>query len=357
MRTLRAYTDNTWVLKNPHIFFRGVRGFIRKLIFNKNSLKTIEIFPTLDCNLNCNMCSMEKYKHSKRQKLVLDDYSRLAREGAALGAISVNILGGEPFLFKDLDEIIRIFKQEHYLTYIVSNSLLVTRERLSLLKKAGLDAICFSLDSLNEWDNDQVRGNKGHQQSVFKAAKMVQELGITVSFAPVFFHNKINMGLEVIKYCQDQGISANATQVAAVGAWEDGELLTKEEHEQIRRMLKKYSRFTLDWVLTYSLKYCCPAGKEKIAITPFGDVVGCSINPLAFGNIQNEPLEKVWRRMGCFSQYKKDSPVCLSSEDFEFIDKYLKPFRDCNEYPIDYKSHPMINKDSEKELFDKNITL
>jgi len=352
---MKEYAANIWVLKNPYILLRVTRGFIRKLIFNKDSLKTIEIFPTLDCNLKCKMCSVEKYKKSQHPKLVLDDYKRLAREGAALGAIAVNILGGEPLLLKDLNEIVEIFKKENYFTLIVSNSTLVTKERLSLLRKAGLDAVCFSLDSLNEKDNDNVRGEKGHQQSVFKAVKIAEEIGFIVSLAPVFFHNRIDMGLEVVKYCQDQGLGASGTQVAAVGAWEDGELLTKEEHVRIREMLKQYPRFTLDWALSYSLKYCCPAGKEKIAVTTFGDVVGCSINPLAFGNIQKEPLERIWCRMGRFSQYRKNSPVCLSSEDSEFIDKYLKPFRNFNEYPIYYKCHPMISPETEKELFDKSL--
>ena len=351
MRNLKSYRTNIWVLKNFHILYRVIRGFIRALIFNKKTLKTIEIFPTLDCNLKCTMCSMEKYKKSKRPELTLEDYARISREGAKLGAIAVNVLGGEPFLKKDLKEIVRTFKADKYFVLIVSNSLLVTLEKLRELKKAGLDAICFSLDDLDPEVNDEVRGLKGHHSQVFEAVELAQEVGLIVSLAPVFFPGKVTKGLEVVKYCQEHGLGASGTQVGAVGAWEEGQLLSPDEHDSVREMLKNYPRFTLDWALSYYLKACCPAGKEKIAITTFGDVVGCSINPIAFGNVRAETLEKIWNRMGRFSQYRKDSPICLSAEDREFVKKYLRPLKGYKEYPIYYYDHPAISHESERDLF------
>ncbi len=354
MPKLQGYRTNIWVLNNPYILYRVIRGFVRMFIFRKKTLKTIEIFPTLDCNLKCQMCSVEKYKGSKRPKLQLADYERLAREGAKMGAIAVNILGGEPLIVPNLADIIRIFKREHYFVYIVSNATLITEEKLRSLREAGLDAICFSLDSLEELNNDTVRGFNGHYKSVFQAVEIAKQEGLIVNLAPVFFPGNVDKGLEVVKYCQEHGLGASGTQVGAVGGWEDGELLSPAEHDQIREMLKIYPRFTLDWALSYALKQCCPAGKEKIAVTTFGDVVGCSINPLSFGNIQEESLNRIWKRMGRFSQYQKDSPVCLSAEDQHFIREYLKPLKNFSEYPVHYKNHPAINKENEKKLFNDN---
>jgi MoaA/NifB/PqqE/SkfB family radical SAM enzyme len=300
------------------------------------------------------MCSVEKYKGGKRPLLATVDYERIAREGAAMGAIAVNILGGEPLLAPNLVDVIKAFKREHYFVLIVSNAMLVTRDRLHELRKAGLDSICFSLDDLDPETNDAIRGVKGHHKKVFDAVSIAREEGLIVSLAPVFFPGRVNNGLEVVKYCEANGLGASGTQVGAVGAWEEGELLSPAEHDQIREMLKKYPRFTLDWALSYQLKACCPAGKEKVAITSFGDVVGCSINPLSFGNVQDETLEDIWNRMGKFSQYKKDSPVCLSAEDLVFVNTYLKPLKDTTEYPIQYQEHPAITPEQEPCLFNDN---
>lgn len=353
MRNIRGYRTNLWVITNPITLFRIIRGFLRAFILGKKTLKTIEIFPTLQCNLACAMCSVDKYKTSRRPLLQVEDYRRIAQQGARMGAIAVNILGGEPLLAENLDKIISIFKQNRFFVLMVTNATLVTREKLLALRGAGLDAVCFSLDDLEPESNDEIRGVAGHHHKVLAAIDLAREAGLIVSLAPVFFPGRVDQGLEVVKYCQEHGLGASGTQVGAVGAWEDGELLSPEEHDRIRAMLKWYPRFTLDWALSYRLTYCCPAGKEKVGITSFGDVVGCSINPLSFGNIREEALQMIWERMGQFSQYRKDAPICLSAEDTGFVETYLRPLKDIPEYPVHYSQHPSIKPEDEPALFNR----
>jgi MoaA/NifB/PqqE/SkfB family radical SAM enzyme len=352
-KELAGYFANIWIIKNPYIFYRVIRGFYRAILRKTNTLKTIEIFPTMECNLRCPMCSIKKYQDNTYPVLNLKDYKQLATQGAKMGAVALTILGGEPFLFEGLAEIIRIFKKEHFFIYMVSNGTLVTREKLQRLIEAGLDSICFSLDSMSEEESDRVRGFNGYFRNIFKAVEMAKEENLIVNLAPVFFPGRLNDSIEVIKYCQKNSLGASGGQVAAVGGWEGAEILSKAEHDAIRALLRDYPRLTFDWALSYFLKMRCPAGKEKIAVSAHGDVVGCSVNPISFGNIMQEPLSKIWERMGVFSQFKKDSPVCLAAEDREYVHKYLKTLINLKSYPIFYKSHPAINADTEPELFAK----
>ncbi len=62
----------------------------------------------------------------KHKELGLDDYETIARAGSALGAISVNILGGESLLYKPIAELVGIFHRHGYLVYMVSSSVLAT---------------------------------------------------------------------------------------------------------------------------------------------------------------------------------------------------------------------------------------
>ena len=105
------------------------------------------------------------------------------------------------------------------------------------------------------------------------------------------------------------------------------------------------------WVFSYFLKSRCPAGKEKIGVTCYGDVIGCSYNPLCFGNIFEEPLQKVWERMGRFSQFAKDFEGCLSCEDSHYVDYYVRPVYDAAAYPVSFRDHPKINIEEEPMLF------
>jgi MoaA/NifB/PqqE/SkfB family radical SAM enzyme len=350
-KNLAGYFANIWVVKNHYILYRVLRGFYRAILRGRSTLKTIEIFPTMECNLSCAMCSISKYKHSAQEALALEDYERLAQEGARMGAIALTILGGEPFLYENLEDIIRLFKKEHFFIYMVSNGTLVTREKLQRLTGAGLDSICFSLDSMNEEESDSVRGFDGYFRNIFKAVKMAKEENLIVSLAPVFFPSRLNDGIEVVKYCQKNSLGASGGQVAAVGGWEGAQILSRPEHDIVRALLEEYPRLTFDWALSYFLKMRCPAGKEKIAVTTHGDVVGCSVNPISFGNIKEEPLSRIWQRMGAFSQFRKSSPVCLAAEDREYVERYLEVLAKVKSYPIFYKFHPQINVNTEPELF------
>jgi len=349
---LRSYITNSWVIANPKIAYRVARGFIRALIFRKNTLKTIEIFPTQNCNLSCEMCSQGKNPTGKKNELSLDDYEIIARDGARLGAVSVNILGGEPLVYKNIADLIEIFSKYGYFVWMVSNSVLATKDRLKQLRAAGLNSICFSLDSMNEERNDAIRGMKGHFNKVFEAVDNAKDAGLMVNLAPVFIPGRMDDAINVIEYCMTNGLGASATQAAPVGSFENEAVLSPAEHNKIRALLKKYPRLTLDWSLSYFLEQRCPAGKEKIGITNYGDVIACSINPIAFGNVQRDGLANVWNRMGQFSQFRKNSKVCLAAEDSFYIDNYIRPLSKANTYPVLFSDHPNITPGSEAKLFE-----
>lgn len=339
-KNIKGYLTNLWVLANPTILYRATRGFIRALLFGQNTLKTIEIFPTMQCNLTCSMCSVEKFKKADGVELEIADYERLADQGAKEGAIALTILGGEPLMAKYLFEIIRIFKKRKFFINMVSNAILVTPEKLNELKAAGVNAICFSLDSTDEAENDRIRGIPGHYQKVMTNIKVAKELGLIVSMAPVFFPGGIEHGIKVVKLCQEMGIGASGGQAAPVGAFEGQETLKPEEHDRVRTLLKEYPRLTFDWALSYFMKMRCPAGKEKIAVSDKGDIFGCSVNPITFGNIREESLATILKRMRAFSEFKKDSPVCLSAESTHYIENYIRPLSQFENYPVSYNEHP-----------------
>lgn len=351
MFDLKKYINNTWILVNPYILFRIIKGFVRAIIFRKPTLRTIEIFPSMKCNITCSMCSVDKYKKAKGRELDVEEYEGIARQAAKLGAFSVAILGGEPLMYPNLYQLINIFKEKHFLVDMVSNGVLATRDRLTEMRKAGLDAICFSLDSLDREKNDAIRGKEGHFDAVQRAIDNAFEAGITPMVGTVFFPGKLEDGIAVQKFAKSRNLRVSGGQVAPVGAWEGKPTLSPQEHDQVREMLHDNPRFTLDWALSYYLDQRCPAGKEKIAISNYGDVFGCSVNPIAFGNVREEPLRNILKRMQNFSQIRKNSKVCLSAEDEEYQKKYISHLSSFEHYPVHYYQHPEMTRGKEPALY------
>jgi len=349
--SLRHYSARARIISNPRILYRILKGFGRALLFRRNTLRTIHLLPTFNCQAKCTMCSVAKFKRGQENMLTLEDYESIAQQAAKMGAIAATFLGGEPLLVKNLAEILRVFKARSFFLSIVSNGIALTRVTARKLRAAGLDAIYLGLESLDEKVNDELRGYPGQCQRVLQAVEICREEGLQAGFCTVFFPGQAERYHEMAEYCRRKGLSIALPSLAGVGAAEGARAASEEEYEQVVNLLKKYPHLSVDWAFSYYLRPRCPSGKEKIAITCYGDVLGCTLNHISFGNVRREPLKKIWKRMGQFSQFRKDSGRCLAAFDRTHIGNYLAPITGFPESPVYYEDHPGITPANEPRLF------
>lgn len=348
---LKRYSTRTWIIANPRILYRILKGFGRALLFRRNTLRTVHVLPTFHCQARCAMCSVAKFKQRKESLLTIDDYRSIARQAAKMGAIAATFLGGEPLLAKNLEEILRAFKAHSFFLSIVSNGIALDRKTAKRLRAAGLNAIYFGLESLDEEVNDELRGYPGQCRRVLRAVEICREEGIQVGFCTVFFPGHPERYHEMAEYCRKNGLSIALPSLAGVGAAEGAGAASEKEYRQVLALLGTYPQVSVDWTFSYSLRPRCPSGKEKIAVTCYGDVMGCTLNHISFGNIKREPLKKIWQRMGRFSQFRKNSGRCLAAFDRAHIVNYLAPLTAFEKSPVDYKDHPGITPETEPRLF------
>jgi len=55
----------------------------------------------------------------------------------------------------------------------------------------------------------------------------------------------------------------------------------------------------------------CFAGRRWMHVASDGEVMPCSYTPLSFGNICENSLESIWKRMGKHTAYKKNAAYCM----------------------------------------------
>jgi len=350
---LKHYSTRTWIISNPAIFYRILRGFFRGLVLKKNTLRTLHILPTFNCQAACQMCSVAKFKQGKQMPLNLTEYESLAKQASKMGAIAATFVGGEPLLVKNLDEIMGTFKSHHFYISIVTNGIALTRDYVRRLSSSGLKAVFFGLESLDEKINDELRGYEGQCRKVLENIEICKEEGLLVGLCTVLFPEHEERYVKLAEFCQQKGLSMALPSLAGVGAAEDAVAASLQEYEQILGLLKKFPHLSVDWEFSYFLKPRCPSGKEKLAITCYGDVLGCTLNHISFGNIRKEPLKTIWQRAGHFSQFKKNSDRCLAAFDEVHITRFLRPLVQFNESPVCYADHPNITPEKEPELFSR----
>jgi len=343
-----------WILSNPRIPYGIARGFFRALVLRKNTLRTIDIFPTFNCQARCTMCSIAKFRKREGTELTLADYESIAEQGARMGALAVALCGAEPLLERNICDLIRIFHSRGYFVSLVSNGMALGPDYARDLRRAGLNAIHFGLESLDEAVNDRLRSLPGQCRKVLDSVAMCNAEGLLVGICTVFVPGEADRVAAVLRYCQDNGLRAFLSVLAPVGAAEDARSSSEDEYRQVAAFKSQYPNLSVDWDSSYFLTPRCPAGKEKIAITCRGDVLGCSLTHISFGNVKQEPLMRIWQRASAFSQFKKAPDRCLAAFDRTYIEQFLPPIAEWDCSPIVYSDHPEITPASEPELFSRH---
>lgn len=115
---------------------------------------TISLSPSHKCNLHCRGCYASSY--SQYAEINTDDVEKIIQEAEDLGIFLINILGGEPFLRKDMFSLFE--KHKNVAFRVSSNGTLLDPDILDSLKRAGNVVVFFSLEGL-EKETDSWRGD------------------------------------------------------------------------------------------------------------------------------------------------------------------------------------------------------
>jgi len=146
---------------------------------------------------------------------------------------------------------------------------------------------------------------------------------------------------EMVRFAKENQIGIVFSLACASGNWSDakGVLLEQPEWEEVQAYMKANPAVRSDWTINFSLRQECPGGREKLNVSCYGDVTGCGMNYVSFGNVRQEPLEKIWRRMGNFPDFKRRAPDCLIGADRAYIERYIKPLSGM-QVPVPIDQHP-----------------
>ena len=144
-------------------------------------LKDLRLSVTDRCNFRCSYCMPhDEYEWTpKNEILSYEEMARLAKIFVSLGVERIRLTGGEPLVRQDLEELVHMLRaidtvQDLSLT---TNGALLTLERARRLKRAGLDRVNVSLDSLQP-ERFSTMTRRGDLSATLKGIEAAKSAGL-----------------------------------------------------------------------------------------------------------------------------------------------------------------------------------
>ncbi len=143
-------------------------------------LKDLILFVTDRCNMRCDHCMFWRRVDDPGQEMTIQQLERIAHTTPALRTLAIT--GGEPFLRRDLNQIVEIFFRDNQTNHIQINSNGVLMDRMEELvcldyasKYKRHLTYQISLDGLED-AHDQLRGAPGSFQKIIRNLKRLVAL-------------------------------------------------------------------------------------------------------------------------------------------------------------------------------------
>ena len=292
----------------------------------------IDFAVTYACNFKCSHCYAERLKNKRlAKKMPLADYKRVAQEAMSLGIAVFSFQGGEPALLKDLPDILRAFKPKQNHITITTNGSMLTESMLREWARIGVDTIYFSIDSGIAEEHDKFRNHPGSFNKIMQAIGWAQKYGLRVAInTTVSRDNLYTRGFKsILDYSHKHQIMLETIFARPLGNW-DGQaeiMLSAEDIAYYYGMRRNYPFVVRDLDNNYGQRGC-PAVKEVLYITAYGDVCGCPYNHAVIGNIHELHLGQIIKQGLNNPWYDHYHAECLTALDKDFLEKYLPLLKD-----------------------------
>jgi len=174
---------------------------------------TIQIHITGKCNCRCRHCYINEHANELSPNTIngiLDQYKGLIalleeRKKETFRPL-VNITGGEPFLYSNLDQLLQLIQQRgnEFVFRIATNGTLLHDDLLKRLQSLNLPFIQVSLDG-NETIHDSIRG-KGNFKEVVKALEKLYAYHINSRVSFTAHKDNYQSFKDVAKVCREHHV-------------------------------------------------------------------------------------------------------------------------------------------------------
>lgn len=261
-------------------------------------LSNVVISVTERCNLACEGCWAAEY--DKRDDLPYSLLERVIKELAEMRANFITFTGGEPFMRKDIIDLMAAHPEAVFQIY--TNGTLVTEQLADKLQELGNAIPLLSINGF-EKANDSIRG-KGNFQTVVRAMELLKDRGVLFGVSltatsrnldsmldPDFYDFLIEKGAKIGWVFQYMPVGRNPTLELMLSGSQ-----RKELGQFVYKVRNSRPFFIADfWNDGALIGGCMAGGRQYLHITNRAEVEPCVFCHFAIDSIREKSLLDVLR--------------------------------------------------------------
>lgn len=267
----------------------------------ENNSKRAFIEITNLCNMYCQHC-MNNSGEQMREGLNKEEMLDLIGELRDYQISHLYISGGEPLLYKGIDEVLELAYMKGMKVTLATNGLEVDKH-LSAIKKY-VDTVSLSLDGIGD-THDSFRGVQGAYDKLIRVLDLLEEEQVKTRISSIIWKQNVEQLEEIVKLVKSKNImKINFNILVPVGRAEVNSkihipvLQYPDIYKKMNELIEKYTSdsFQVDIKRRHRLdekSEGCPGGKIMFHINAYGKVSPCSW--LAKSDLQ-EDFSMYWKK-------------------------------------------------------------
>jgi len=293
------------------------------------------------CPLRCPYCSNPVALVSGA--IETRHWVRVIEQAAALGVAQLHFSGGEPLLRDDLEDLVRAARAHGLYSNLITSGIPLDRERLSVLREAGLDCVQVSIQDADATRSDRIAGARSFEHKL-AAARWTRELGMALTINVVLHRENLDRIGEHIALAESLGahrIELANTQYHGWAQANRGALLPERAQLEKARTIAQAAAarltgrmevlFVLPDHFTPHPKACMGGwARRYIVVAPDGVALPChnarSIAGLEWRNVREQSLADIWNDSPAFARFRGEAWM---PEPCKSCDKRTQDFGGC----------------------------
>jgi len=298
-------------------------------------LTSLYLYLSERCNLRCRHCWVAPHAPDDRdeQAMDLDVLMKTIAAAKALGLGTVKLTGGEPFLRKDIIELMKFLHGEGLCIDIESNGTMIDRDMAIIIKECEVRQVSISLDGTKAAQHDKLRGIKGCHGKSVAALNYLRAEKINTQVIMSLYAENIQQIEPLAALCDDMGVpSFKINPVMPTGRGE--KVFQRRENVDIEELIRidRWIEAELSSKYQTDIYFCMPIGLKSLHAVITNPIYECHIlnilgvladgtisicgigqteTDLNMGNIAMDDLAEIWHHHPILQKLRIETPSQL----------------------------------------------